>query len=140
LLVTLACTTSPTQLVVHVGTDLEVGPEIDGFDARVWGPGEGLALHLTATTVSPGRVLLVGGNAALETDIGHINTAPRVAAGLVTVTDGGATLDPIDLAVARYGHTATLLADGSVVLVGGLAQRCVNESAGVCDSFDDPAS
>jgi len=99
----------------------------------------GPATYMTATTVSPGRVLLVGGNARLESPAGQRQAmAARVAAGLVNVTADGATLDPVDLAVARYGHTATLLSDGSVALVGGITLGCANESAEGCESFTDP--
>lgn len=70
----------------------------------------------TATLLASGKVLIVGG----QPD----QTLPR-ASGLVYLFDpagngGLGSLTPMaNLGIARYNHTATLLSDGTVLLIGG---------------------
>lgn len=122
-----------TPRVAHVATSIwnaarqewESGPELN--QARI---------RHTATLLADGSVLLVGGasDPALAAD-----PAPAARAsgggGIARTSGSNPVVEPVlasvervqgdrvqvlaPLAVARAGHTATLLADGSVLVVGG---------------------
>ena len=91
-----------------------VGSEV-GTDSKTSG--------YTMTLLPDGQVLAVGGRDATST--------PGHRSGLVTdFTDlwlpGERSVTPGPaLAVARYGHTATLLHDGRVLIVGGFGSNMV---------------
>jgi hypothetical protein len=98
--------------------------------------------YATATWVAPGQVLIVGGNSRYTYQGAGEPRATRygarAVAGLVTVDASTAVLQPIDLGLARYGHTATRLQDGSVLVLGGLRLPCaVVDDEGECEDFGD---
>ncbi len=70
----------------------------------------------TATLLPSGRVLLVGGSS--QTDFSKLGLAALDAAELYEPETGSFTpLPPLN--VARWGHSATLLQDGKVLIAGG---------------------
>jgi N-acetylneuraminic acid mutarotase len=84
------------------------------------------SLH-TATLLNDGRVLIAGGDAGIP-DFGNPGNADTPVAGTQSVILATAELfDPATLtfasvgsmATARFEHTATLLNDGRVLIVGG---------------------
>jgi len=94
-----------------------------------------LANH-AATRLPDGRVLLLGGVGAsgqVRTDAIAIR---EQGAGTYIVTEAGT------LEVARAGHTATLLPDGRVVVVGGARQAEANEVGDLVETAEvfSPAS
>jgi hypothetical protein len=80
-------------------------------------------LGMTATALPDGRVLLTGGQIAID--------GPPVNSAFI------AQLDPVDgtvrvvatdpLAVPRMGHQATLLCDGTVLVSGGTVGQAAYE-------------
>lgn len=70
-----------------------------------------------AVTLDDGRVLIVGGR---TDDAGLVHTDD--SADLVTATPGGGTtvLGMSRLELSRYQHSCTLLADGTVLVAGGV--------------------
>ena len=71
---------------------------------------------LTLTTLPDGRVLVAGGEPA--------DGASRADATLLRTVGGLLGVDgTISLREARYNHSATLLPDGSVLLIGGSRER-----------------
>ena len=74
----------------------------------------GRSLH-TATVLNDGRVLVVGGNSGLEATNGGTILSKTDLFDPATATWFAAP----PLATARYEHTATLLDDGRVLVVGG---------------------
>jgi plastocyanin len=81
----------------------------------------------TATLLADGRVLIVGGMTATGSDSQALASAEIYdpVAGTFRFTGG--------LAVARFGHTATRLADGRVLVVGGEANAGARSTAEVYD-------
>lgn len=74
--------------------------------------------HHTATELADGDVLVVGGSEALDGTVGATATAERWdRAGRIFVATGS-------LGTARQDHTATRLADGSVLVIGGRTGTC----------------
>src|SRR5689334_12285474 len=73
---------------------------------------EGRGEH-TATLLPDGRVLVVGG----QTDAANANTALNKATIYNAQTNSWA--EAATMTAARSGHTATLLPDGRVLVVGG---------------------
>lgn len=102
---------------------------VERFDPATgnWSPAAGLttARHgHAATMLANGRVLVTGGsnNAANPTAGALVDTELYYPAGDLWNPAAG-------LAQARYGHTATLLADGTVLAVGGTAGGALIASA-----------
>lgn len=77
----------------------------------------------TATLLSDGRVLIVGGQDetydALDTDISSQFKPHTLATAEVHDVDASTVTATGPLTAARYNHTATLLANGKVLIVGG---------------------
>ncbi len=68
----------------------------------------------TATLLPSGKVLVAGGDLAyFDTGYGPVSTAELYDPGAGTFTSAG------NLAAPRFGHTATSLADGTVLITGG---------------------
>lgn len=93
-------------------------PETRAF--RATGPLEAFGGH-TATLLSDGRVLVIGGQSNdLVPAIGTSSESFRTLASAQIWDPSTETFGPAgSLAQARYGHTATLLPDGRVLVVGG---------------------
>jgi hypothetical protein len=99
--------------VVLVGDDgLAVWDPTSGLVETVLFP-DGRRLWPSATLLSDGRVLFVGG----KTSIGR--GRPPLATALTWDPAGGSWDEVGTMSVGRIGHTATLLPDGKVLIVGG---------------------
>ncbi len=81
----------------------------------------------TATLLPSGKVLIAGGYAITNTGI-----TPTATAELFDPTNGTFTLVS-PMTVRRYGHTATLLANGKVVIAGGYGATSVTATAELFD-------
>ena len=87
----------------------------------------GRAAH-TLTALADGRVLVVGGAVAGLSPRQPVTTVGQVELYDPATKSWAATMS---LAQARFGHTATLLPDGRVLVVGGSVSKTVNsENAG----------
>jgi uncharacterized repeat protein (TIGR01451 family) len=86
---------------------------------------------LTLTLLDDGKVLAAGGyeSASLETGVVAVNTAEIYDPVLDTWTPTGDVM-----AVPRYGHTATRLADGKVLVTGG--SNAIGSSLSSAEVFD----
>ena len=85
----------------------------------------------TATRLADGRVLVTGGFVTGEGALGGISRSAEMRE-----VDGRFRLLPSAMASARSDHTATLLADGKVLIVGGYS---VDDASPLAELFD-PAS
>ena len=74
----------------------------------------------TATVLPDGRVLITGGNTEPCGDDGCWVTGPDSTAELYDPLQG-VFIDAGSMTTSRYGHTATLLDNGDVVIVGGMS-------------------
>ncbi len=110
------------------------GGGIGGFlaSSEIWDPAtgmfeyagslaEGRGMH-TATLLRDGRVLVVGGEGDAEAD-------PLLASAEIWDPTTGTFAPAGSLAEARYGHTATLLSDDRVLVVGGWHGEGITASA-----------
>ena len=117
----------PDGRILVVGGDGSTGPVAS---AELWTAGEqsfaptgslaGSRTYHTATLLKDGRVLVVGGwghvgqgSAATSTDVG---TAEVFDPTTGSFSPAGSLLQ------SRYGHSATLLDDGRVLIVGGWSE------------------
>lgn len=77
----------------------------------------------TATLLTDGRVLIVGGIQDIQKYVGSHGRYPYAGNGLTTaeIYDAatGAFIATGSMTTGRYGHTATLLANGTVLITGG---------------------
>jgi hypothetical protein len=75
-------------------------------------------LYHTATLLSDGRVLVTGGQSAGDGNDNFVEKTAEIydsATGTWTLVDS--------MSRARYGHTATLLPDGTILIAGGAGPR-----------------
>jgi anti-sigma factor RsiW len=84
----------------------------------------------TATRLSDGRVLVVGG---LERDGVPLKTAEIYEPARGTFTDAGS------MSSRRVGHTATLLRDGSVLIAGGSEESFYKGASASAEIYDPRA-
>ncbi len=84
---------------MHVDTDLEVGPEIDGFDVRVWGPADRLVLERDYELVGPAAVTLPASFGVAPRD-GDADRSVRIAVRASRPNAAAGTLE----ARARTGY------------------------------------
>lgn len=82
----------------------------------------------TATRLADGRVLVTGGVVTGEGALGGLSCSAEIRDA-----DGRFRLLPSPMASARSDHTATLLADGRVLIVGGYS---VDDDAPLAELFD----
>ena len=108
--------------VIAPTADLEVFTQDGGFVLNGKMPTSAGLTDFTVTTLPDGRVLLTGG---LDFNGNPTNTA--FIARLDPIT-GSVEVDPTDrMFVARAGHQATLLCDGTVLISGGTTSPMVIE-------------
>jgi hypothetical protein len=88
----------------------------------------------TATLLSNGKVLIVGGVESGDSLFRTIPTAELYDPSAGTFTPTGS------LAVARAGHTATLLSGGKVLITGGLTDPTNFESSTTTAEIYDPST
>jgi hypothetical protein len=111
----------------HLGPDSRLTELYDPATESFSNGGDSVSSHgtsSTATLLSDGKVLIVGGNLALSSaEIYDPETN---------------TFSPTnDLNIGRSGHTATLLPDGRVLITGGIDQFSVDaESVAAAEMFD----
>lgn len=101
-------------------------PSVELYDPKKnrWTPGPPMTVgrsHHAATLLADGRVLVTGGTTHEATGDGHRFVA-LAAAEVFDPVEGRWTPVP-DMAEARNGHTATLLDDGTVLVVGGAREQ-----------------
>ena len=94
----------------------------------------------TATVLANGDVLLAGGAISFPPNSTTTTGVPTATAELLRA--GSGVLQPTgSMGIARYGHTATLLKDGRVLIAGGLV---ASEKSGAVETqtaeLYDPAS
>jgi hypothetical protein len=87
----------------------------------------------TATKLPDGSVLVVGGRTLVTTDDGSGPVTAETVTNAAEVYDVNANLwyPAMSLSIARSGHTATAVADGHVVVAGG-----VGTDGAALDSFE----
>jgi hypothetical protein len=90
--------------------------------------------HHTATLLQDGRVLIIGG-----IDVSLSTYAVDRALASAELYDPGtnAWLPAVGMRTARRGHTATLLADGRVLVAGGTQTDWLNDRAEIYDPRAD---
>jgi hypothetical protein len=88
----------------------------------------------TATLLADGKVLIVGGG----DQGGGGSYGTGYASAEVYDASSGVFSATGNMSEARFGHTATLLADGKVLIVGGLASQSSNPTASA--ELYDPAT
>lgn len=89
-------------------------------------------LH-TATPLDNGTVLFLGGN-------GGANGPPISSVELYNPSSAGTTLSLAPLSVARVNHTATLLGNGSILVVGGAMGGGLPSNASSVEIYDPAAN
>lgn len=115
-----------------LGTSAEIyDPATDGWSptGNLVGLGEGRANH-TATLLPNGKVLVVGGVRLLgaANPTGFLSTAQLYDPATGTWTSTGS----LRLS-GRSGHTATLLGNGTVLVVGGFSDKTISTTAEIYD-------
>lgn len=115
------------------GEERLVGPELYDPDARSWAAAPALIdsrYRHTATLLEDGRVLVVGGRG-----VGPDPEGPRPSFASAEIYDPDTGLWTVtgSMTTSRYDHTATLLADGNVLVVGGTVEAVAPAFAEVYD-------
>lgn len=80
-------------------------------------------IHHTATLLQDGSVLIVGGQTAPESRQGSPSPSEEVVLASVERVADGKVGDAASMSTPRAGHTATLLGDGHLLVVGGYDAR-----------------
>jgi large repetitive protein len=83
----------------------------------------------TATLLTDGHVLLAGGYAPSSTSSDHPQDQATAAAELYDPKDGTFSPTTGSMTAPRVSHTATLLADGSVLIAGGWGGNASSDAA-----------
>lgn len=90
------------------------------------------ATNATATPLPDGRVLVVGG--ATDADPKFAMTNPSGLSGLVQIVSGDGAVEVVGrLSIPRAEHTATLLKNGKVLILGGYSLNKMLSLAEVID-------
>lgn len=101
-------------------------PSVEVYEPKSgkWKPGPPMTVgrsHHAATLLADGRVLVTGGTTHEASDDGHRFVALASAEVFDPKTNRWTAVP--DMAEARNGHTATLLDDGTVLVVGGAREQ-----------------
>lgn len=116
-------------------------PSVEVYDPRrkAWKPGPPMTVgrsHHAATLLADGRVLVTGGTTH-EASEGGFRFVALASAEVFDPKARTWTKVP-DMADARNGHTATLLSDGAVLVVGGAREQRTH--LGTVERFDPKTS
>jgi len=105
-------------------------------------PGVGSDLYFpTATALPNGKILVVGGSTANSAGTALTNAVLVDGGNTVAVAGKGpGGLLPGNMSVARFHHTATLMANGKVLIVGGANSLGLIQSIEVYDPVSDTFS
>ena len=94
----------------------------------------GRAWH-TATLLEDGRVLVAGGSTG--GDLKDLSVRPEILAGAELFDPASGSFSAVgSLVVPRYEHTATLLPDGTVLVVGGRTTAAGDPPLASAERFD----
>lgn len=107
-------TLAGTSVDTEVSEVYDVG--LNSFTAVVSAVSPVARVYHTATRLSNGEVLLAGG---VNDDAGTVTNGAQLFRFVGSTGEFRNSADTLNF--ARFGHTATLLADGSVLIAGGLA-------------------
>lgn len=90
------------------------------------GPNVSAAAEVCAVTLPDGRIVVIGGRTVDELGVPRSVDQTLVLAG--SVSGGLSSLGGPSLPRPRYGHTCTVLPDGTVLVTGGLDERGTTEA------------
>jgi len=88
--------------------------------------------HFHTATLLPNGLVLIAGGVNSATNVNTLADAQLYDPATDTFTSAGS------MGTARYYHTATLLADGRVLIAGGYNDQGVVETAEVYGALGDP--
>jgi len=147
--------TAPNQLgTFHVIATSTLAPQLQGTATiSVVGSGfvaipgnfdeQDILTDLTSTLLADGRALIIGGMIDCSSDFWTADcTAPFTILRSAQIYDSSTRTFSFagSLATGRYGHTATLLANRKVLVVGGFDTYCVCSTPVTTAEIFDPAT